>query len=649
MSAITVIYNLNKRPVERSDKQIVLDGLDHRGGDDQGMWIDGYVGLGHQMRWTTPESLHEKLPLKSPESLSVITCDARIDNRDELIGQLSFSNKPVDEITDSEIILKAYDQWGEDCLPRLIGDFVFAIWNERERKLFCARDPLGIKHFYYLYKPGELFALASEIKALLKIGNVPCELDEEGLADYLVINTEDKEITFYKHIKRLPHSQALSVSENGLRIWEYWRPKSKEIKLRNNIEYQEVFREKLAGAVECRVRSAFPIGSTLSGGLDSSAVVCLASRHLKDKGMPPLHTFSGVFPTVSKLDPRIDEIQYMQSVINRAGCQPHFVNADNVSPLHNMEKIISHADHPVGYVNLYMVSEIYKAAQRENVRILLTGHDGDCTVSYGYEDFELLARRGRYFRLVREALALKKNMPSTAHTLKRLAWHQGIKPTIPSPLINIWRTLRRRKSEDYTDSSINFPLHLDSVNQDFRKRHELKERIIRYQKSSYPDGLSGNQYHWRVLTNGLTAIMLELNENLSAAFGIEQRHPFYDRRLVEFCINLPPGQRLYKGWTRSIFRFAMQDILPPDVQWRTNKANLGAHVKINLFKYKSAAMEIFSKQSLKKLEKYIDIEKLRNAYRSCLSKPNKKDAEVMLLLTSVYLLNWLEQSGFANE
>ncbi len=649
MSAISVIYNLNDRPVGQAEMQAVLDALKHRGDEGSDIWIDGAVGLGHRMRWTTPESLIEKLPWKSSESSSVITCDARIDNRDQLIAQLSFSDKPVDEVTDSEIILRAYEKWGEDCLPKLVGDFVFAIWDAREKKLFCARDPLGIKHFYYYHKPGVFFALASEIKALLKIANVPRELNEDGLADYLTINTEDKELTLYKDILRLPATHALRLNQNGLRIWEYWQPEEKEIKLGSAREYQDAFREKLTEAVECRLRSAYPIGSTLSGGLDSSAVVCLASRYLNETGKPPLHTFSGVFPTVSKLDPRIDEMQYMQSVINKAGCQPHFVNADDVSPLRNIEKIIWHADHPAGYINMYMASEIYEVAQRENVRVLLGGHDGDCTVSYGYEDFELLARRGRYVRMLREAIALNKNMPSSRHRFKNLAWHRGLKPTISPALIKMWRILRRRNLQDSGDTPMIFPLHLDSVNQDFRDRSELKERIVRYQKSAYPDGISGMQHHWRVLTNGLASILHELNENLSAAFGIEQRHPFYDRRLIEFCVNLPPGQRLYRGWTRSIFRFAMQDILPPDVQWRTNKANLGAHVKINLFKYESAALERISRQSVEKLQRYINLEKLQAAFSSCSTEPNKKDAEVMLVVTSAYLLNWLEQTGFADN
>jgi asparagine synthase (glutamine-hydrolysing) len=137
--------------------------------------------------------------------------------------------------------------------------------------------------------------------------------------------------------------------------------------------------------------------------------------------------------------------------------------------------------------------------------------------------------------------------------------------------------------------------------------------------------------------------MHEQGEKLSAACGIEQRHPFFDRRLIEFCGQLPPGQRLYRGWTRSIFRFAMQDILPPDVQWRTDKARLGEVIKTNLFKYGSKDLDKISQPNVEKLGEYLNIEKLRAAYQSCLSSSKKKESEVLLILTSVYLLNWFER------
>lgn len=649
MSGIAVIYNLDRQPVERSMMLAMKNRLNHRGRDGSGVWVQDCIGLLHLMNWTTPQSVGERLPAQSRRSPSFITCDARIDNRSDLIPQLPFEGRKADEVTDSEIILAAYEKWGKDCLPHLIGDFIFAIWDDREKELFCARDPLGVKHFYYYFQPGKFFALASEIKALLALENVPCELNEEHLGDYLVLNPEDKEETFYKNIKRLPATHALTISRNGLRTWCYWQPDGKEIRLKKDAEYQEAFREKFTEAVICRLRSAYPVGSMLSGGLDSSSIVCVASQHL-GKRQIQLQTFSAVFPTVAKLDQRIDETKFIHSVVKHTGCQAHFVNADDASPLNDMDKLLWHTDHPVGAPNVYMDWELYKAANKEGVRILLSGTDGDSTVSHGYEDFEHFARRGWFLRLFKEAIALSKNMPRRSHGFKRLVWHRGFAKAMPDSLVNLWRVVWRRKAADYERSPISFPLHFNTVNESFREKYDLESRIVNTQMSGNASNADSSVLqHWNGLTSGHFSMMLEQLEKASAAFGVEPRYPFFDRRLIEFCIALPPGQRIYKGWTRSIFRHSMDGILPSDVQWRTDKSNIGASVKVNLLKYGYTQLEDAIRRNSWKLEKYINPEMLKAAYRDYQLDPMGKESEALLILTNVYLLNWLEHTGFSEN
>ncbi len=626
----------------------MMESLRHRGRDRSGVLIKDSVGLLHLMNWTTVESLDEKLPAQSRRSPIYITCDARIDNRAELFPQLDFGRLRLSEISDSEIILAAYEKWGENCLPRLIGDFVFAIWDDRKKELFCGRDALGVKHFYYYYEPGKFFALASEIKALLALDAVPRRLNEEFLGDYLVLNNEDKEGTFYQNIKRLPATHGLTVNRERLKIRRYWQPDAREIRLKNDAEYQEAFREKFTEAVKCRLRSAFPTGAMLSGGLDSSSIVCAASGFLTENGANPLQTFSAIFPTVAELDARIDERGFMQSVIAKTGCQAHFVNADDASPLRDIDKVLWHADHPVGAPNVYMDWEIYRAAQKQNVRVLLSGTDGDSTVSHGYEDFARLVRRGRFLRLFKEAFALNRNMPRRSHSVKRLIWNRGFVEAAPASLMKIWRTLRRRKTADYQKSPIMFPLHFEAVKTAFREKYDLETRIVDLRQASYPNDCSAAEQHWNGLTSGHFSQTLEQLEKASAAFGIEPRYPFFDRRLIEFCIALPPGQRIYKGWTRSIFRHSMNGILPSDVQWRTDKSNIGASVKVNLLKYGFPLLEETFQRNLWKLEKYINPEKLQAAYRAYQSDPLRTEPEALLILTNVYLLKWLEQTGFSD-
>ncbi|MGD9629038.1 MAG: asparagine synthase (glutamine-hydrolyzing) [Pyrinomonadaceae bacterium] len=644
MSAIAAIFRLNGGAVEASSVERVLDRLEHRGIDDKGVWTEGPIGIGHRMRWTTPESHFEKLPFRDPKMGVVITFDGRLDNRKELSEALSISGTPEFQVTDSEYVLRAYQKWGDACLPHLLGDFVFAIWNERERTLFAARDPLGVKHVYYYYQPGRLFALATEIKALFAIRGIPKVLNDECVGDYLVANSEDKENTFYKDIRRLPATHALSVNDRRLNIWEYWKPEGKELSLKSNGEYQEMFRELFSAAVTSRLRSSYPVGSMLSGGLDSSSIVCVASKFLKDKAEPPLHTFSAIFPTIAKTDPRIDERRFMRSVIESTGCIAHMVTADEASPFSDIKEILWHTDHPVG-APMYMDWEIFKSAKAAGVRTVLSGIDGDSTVSHGYEDLANFVLRGQYFRLIRESLALRKNMPRPSHSLKRLVWRNGIKRRLPSWTFAAWRKIRGRESNATTKSPIAFPLHFNSVNREFREAHDLEGRIRRLRAANFPDEISPIEYHWRALTGGHFAEVLENLEKASAAFGVEARFPFFDRRLIEFCISLPPGQRIYRGWTRSIFRHAMDGLVPPDVLWRSDKSNIGASVKVNMLKFGADQLARLVGTDSWRLNKYSDLDARRSAFDAYRKNPLESDDAALFMLTNVYLLNWLEQSG----
>ena len=159
-------YSFDGRPVEKTDIEKMLNIIVHRGPDGSRIWTDGPIGFGHRMLWTTPESLNEKLPFSNKTEELSITADARIDNRDELISTFDLPGRSRQTIADSELILTAFEKWGEGCPERLLGDFSFAIWDSRKNRLFCARDHMGIKPFYY-YLSDKLFVFASEIKALL--------------------------------------------------------------------------------------------------------------------------------------------------------------------------------------------------------------------------------------------------------------------------------------------------------------------------------------------------------------------------------------------------------------------------------------------------------------------------------------------------
>ncbi len=217
MSAITGIFYRGDDTVEETIIKKMNDSLSHRGPDGSDFWFEGSVGLAHQMLHTTNESLHEKLPLE--ENGMVITADARIDNRNELSHKLNIPDK--ENISDSYFILKAYERWGEKCPNELLGDFAFAIWDTWKGELFCARDHMGVKPFYY-YLTDELFAFATELKAILSIAEVPRKINDVRIAQYLLSILGDKEITFYEGIQRLPAAHTLKINSKNIFCDKYW-------------------------------------------------------------------------------------------------------------------------------------------------------------------------------------------------------------------------------------------------------------------------------------------------------------------------------------------------------------------------------------------------------------------------------------------
>lgn len=263
MSGIAGIYYLDGRPVEQVDLHRMLDSMAHRGPDGSGIWTDGPVGLGHRMLWTTPESLHEKLPLKNNTGDLTITADARIDNRDELIPTLNLNGRPRETIPDSEIILAAYEKWGESCPERLLGDFAFAIWEGRKKKLFCARDPVGIKPFFY-YFDGKAFYWSSEPRAICEDSKVPKKPNLTLISLYLLNRFDEREETLYQNIYRLPSSHFMVLENGRLRKGQYWDiDPNHAIRYKTDQEYAEHFLSLFKEAIRARLRSHGPVGALL--------------------------------------------------------------------------------------------------------------------------------------------------------------------------------------------------------------------------------------------------------------------------------------------------------------------------------------------------------------------------------------------------
>ncbi|MGH9900717.1 MAG: lasso peptide isopeptide bond-forming cyclase [Pyrinomonadaceae bacterium] len=634
MSAIAGVYCLDGRPASPDLLEEMLTSLAHRGPDGSGLWCGGPTGLGQRMLRTTPESFSEKLPFYDGARRLAITADARIDNRRELISALAVPELTGAEIPDSLLILAAYEKWGEQCPERLLGDFAFAVWDEKRRVLFCARDHVGAKPFYF--HAGRSFVFATEIKALFRHPEVPRRINEARVADHLAGLFGDQNITFYQDIYRLPAAHGVTVGPQGTRIQRYWSlAPSRELRLGSDSEYAEAFKELFTEAVRCRQRAAFPVGSTLSGGLDSSSIGCTAREVFAADGNRPVHTFSAIFPGLPKeVLPRLDERRYVDAVLSKGGFEPHFVRADLLSPLTDVDKVLWHEDEAVNAPNLYLHWGIYDAARRRGVRVLLDGFDGDTTVSHGFERLTELAATGRWRTLASEARALSKNVDAF-FTPRRIIWYFGFRPLVPGFAVQTWRALRVRPKSDRPTDSV--------VHPEFARRIGLADRI-----RDFDDGnaaLTSRESHRRALNSPLISYTLEIADKAAAAFALEARYPFFDRRLMEFCLALPSEQKLSRGWTRAVMRRALDGILPREVQWRMTKADLSPNFNLRLLDYDRGILEAVILQEPQIIERFVDVASLRAAYKRYAAHPARSSQDAITVYNAVMLALWLRQEA----
>jgi len=631
MSAIAGIYQVDGKHIDSSIVSLLTDALAHRGPDGCATWLAGPVGLGHCMLWTTLESLHEHLPLTSDDGLLTITADARIDNRDELISDLNLSQHG-EIIPDSSLILYAYQRWGESCVDHLLGDFAFAIWDAHKQHLFCARDHMGVKPFYY-YRSDDCFAFASEIKSLFSLPDVPKEVNEEEVVNYLAAIWEDPQITPYHHIFRLPAAHTMTVAQSGLNLHGYWHlDPRREIHYDSNEEYERAFREIFIDAVRCRLRSAFPIGFLLSGGLDSSSVVCSTRDIVKqgnghsDSQSSSIHTISAIFHEV----PECNERDYIRTVLANSGFSPHCVEPARDSPLVYMKTYQRSNGDLLNDKNLLLFWQVYQHAQEAGVRTLIDGFFGDTAVSYGGGCLADLTRKMKWGTVFKEAVGISRHWHIP---LWKILWQQVFLLTIPPELRSRWHTLRKHPNTIFDDS------HL--INTRLAQRYNLAAKVHFREEKQWLLKTARELHHFD-LTWSARQRDFENLDGVASAFNLDLRHPFSDRRLIEFCLALPPEQKVRGGYTRAILRYALAASLPEEIKTRAGKADLDlafysgirASGELDLGKI------LFCEPQL--IAQYIDITLLREAYDDFMKGTNKNAA---FLWRAAFLVLWLQHNA----
>lgn len=340
MGGIAGFVHFNKKPADHILLERMSATIAHRGPDGVSYHISKHVGLCQLTSHITPESEQEAhFPATSHENYCIVF-HGRIDNRKDLY-HYSNQKRPLEKISDSQLVMAAYRKSGTQCIERLLGDFAFAIWDENEQTLFCGRDHMGIKPFFYI-KTGSFFAFASEIKGLLALPDIQKEINNDKIADFITCLTTDNESTFYKNIFKLPPAHYLTTKNSTVTIKKYWNLEPADIQFKNSHEYQEAFFDIFKEATHVRLRSSSPVGAYLSGGIDSASIVSMATAHLNNSFPGTLNTFTGIFDKI----PECDERTYFQPLLDRFPIHPHYVHGDELLPGESFDTVMSYEDEP---------------------------------------------------------------------------------------------------------------------------------------------------------------------------------------------------------------------------------------------------------------------------------------------------------------
>lgn len=608
MSGIAGIYYFNGQSVDPDSIQKMAATISHRGPDRQGVWCEQNVGMANLLLQTTPESLHEELPFYDTEAQVAITADARIDNRADLLAELDFSIRDTLKISDSTLILEAYKKWGIDCHQHLIGDFAVVIWDKRNQRLFAFRDHFGIKPLYY-YSSEKFFAFASEIKSLLILPDIPDQVNEERVTDFIALQ-DDGCSTFYKNIFTLSAAHFLISNRSEMVKKRYWSLEPVPIlKLRNNNEYTEAFKEIFTESVRCRLRRTGPIGSQLSGGLDSSSITCAAREILVDEGKDQLHSFSFYFKDLLECDER----KYIDPIIKQGNITPHLLQAD-VYPERNeydgYQETYEEATHAL---NVTPNLRILKHAQKHGVNVLLDGFDGDSTVSHGTGRLIELARTMRWIKLIREAEGYGRyfHYKPAEMSLFYLKHFTFFTPFYKKLLRIKRKIIHILKQQEIDGKQVVNPF----LAQDLYQKTNAARRYNLLKPPPVNKEFNDQVWHIRNLTEHGMPRILGLIDRCTAHYSIEKRYPFWDKRLIMFCLSLPAEQKLDNGYNRIIMRRAMASILPPEVCWRGGKADLSPHANqltLNLIK----AYQLQSPETLETAWKYLNKERVEQLVKS---------------------------------
>ena len=543
-------------PISRSLLDAMRDRLSHRGPDGADSWIGktslGSVGIAHRRLAILDLSPLARQPMASADGRSIIAYNGEIYNFIELRAELEALGVSFRTRSDTEVLLAAYGQWGDECLSKLNGMVAFVIWDSVKQRMLAARDRFGEKPLFFAALPGGGIALASELKALTLHPEVRVAANEAVVARFASgFYCEDSEQTFFEGISRLSPAHAMDIDASGSvrRRWRYWAPDYAPVRE----SYSErtaarMFLDKLDRSVRMRLRSDVPVGTSLSGGLDSSSLVCLIAREREAGSVVTQNVFSARFDS----DPTLSEGPEIDTVVAHAGVNAYSVTPNPQGLMREFRSMHWHHEEPMQSASMYLQWCVARLAKESGTTVLIDGQGADellCGYQYYFPTYQHdLADRKQFFKLWRETHLFKWRLRRVARNYAnaRRRFNPGI-------ALDGWRLLR----------SLLRPPPI----------------IAGAYTHGVPDAIAGGRLR-RLLAEAVQytslPLLLRFADRNAMAFGVESRFPFLDYELVDWAVGLPDEALVKDGWQKLLLRRAMDGILPRTIQWRADKMGYAA-------------------------------------------------------------------------
>lgn len=583
MCGITGYISLSDNKAEPSLVQKMNDKISHRGPDDHGVFCFENVGLGHRRLSIIDLSKDGHQPMHYLDRY-VITYNGEVYNYLELKEELKKNGYSFKSTSDTEVILAAYDCWGEDCLHKFNGMWSFIILDKKNRTLFCSRDRYAIKPFYYTKTKGK-FLIGSEIKQFTALDDFRPTLDHTTAYYFLrrgILNQDD--VTFFDGVKMLKggHQLKYNLRTHEVTIKKWYD--INKVQLKNDLTFEEAkqqFFDLFQNSISLRMRSDVTVGSCLSGGMDSSSIVCMTKQILS--GTSNMETISSCFT-----EKKYDEQEYIDQVLKYTSYKGHkvFPTLDDLFEKNMLDTMVYHQDQPVVSASHYAEYCVFQAAKKNNLTVMLDGQGAD-EILAGYMKFFPAHYTNLIWKMkISKLLKELKYRKELHHKSAISALSEISRYVIPTGMQHflITKALGVKAIPDWYD--INKATNLDKVSI-LGKNHRTSGPIFREKVKDI------NVHNLSKLELTLSSVPYQCHseDKNSMAHSIESRMPFLDYKLVEFSLSLPDHFKIRNGQTKAVLRESMRPYLPPKVVNRHNKMGFVTPQEVWMKKYQNRIRE----------------------------------------------------------